>query len=390
MAISEISEKHTKDRVSTNYLPAVLKEYKSRWVIEYYVEHPIEQRMVRKTIKVNRILSRYGSKIKARAHINKMVNNINIKLAGGWNPLFHSEDARLYTLLTDVFDIYINEKKKELRKNSMISYIDFGNTFIPYIKKISPDMYASMITRLMCVKWIDELYIERNFGVCRYNNFIKAGRAFFNWAKEKCYVKDNPFDTIKLKQKHQKQREIIPKETREKIVEYLNKHNSNVTVLLKLIYNSLLRPNEIRLLKINYIDKNNKCIIIPSNVAKNGKQRIVYLTEDLSNDLNSMNLQQYPNEYYLFSIDFKPGKNKVGGHYYSAYWAKIREKIGLPKTMQLYSLRDTGIFDMLKAGIDDLSVMQHADHSSLDMTTIYANHADPHLGEIIREKSPIF
>lgn len=390
MAISEIPKKDSKNRYSTNYLPAVLREYKSRWVIEYYVEHPIEQKMVRKTIKVNRILSRYGSKTKARAHINKMVNNINVKLDGGWNPLFHSEDARLYTPLTDVFDIYITEKKRELRKNSLISYNDFGNHFIAYMKKISPDMYASMVTKLMCVKWIDEMYQSRKFGSCRYNNFIKAGRAFFNWAKEKCYIKDNPFETIKLKQKQRKQREIIPKEEREKIVNYLNKTNTNVTTMLKLTYNALLRPNEIRLLRINDIDLNNKCIIIPSSVAKNGKQRVVFLTDDLCENLKSMNLQQYPREYYLFTIDFKPGKNKVGSHYYSNFWAKLRDEIGLPKTMQLYSLRDTGIFDMLKAGIDDLSIMQHADHSSLDMTTIYANHADPHLGKIIREKSPKF
>jgi hypothetical protein len=45
---------------------------------------------------------------------------------------------------------------------------------------------------------------------------------------------------------------------------------------------------------------------------------------------------------------------------------------------------------MLKAGIDDLSIMQHADHHSLEMTTIYANHADPHLADIIRQKSPTF
>jgi integrase len=58
--------------------------------------------------------------------------------------------------------------------------------------------------------------------------------------------------------------------------------------------------------------------------------------------------------------------------------------------MQQYSLRDTGIFDMIKNGIDDLSVMQHANHHSLEMTTIYANHVDPHLADIIREKSPKF
>lgn len=58
--------------------------------------------------------------------------------------------------------------------------------------------------------------------------------------------------------------------------------------------------------------------------------------------------------------------------------------------MQLYSLRDTGIYDMLKSGIDDLTVMQHADHSTLEMTTIYGNHQDPNLINLINEKAPKF
>lgn len=390
MSKIENFKKQTSSYFSTNYLPAILREYKSRWMIEYYVEHPIEKKMVRKTIRVNRILSRYGSKTKARLHINKMINNINVKLAGGWNPLFYSEDARLYIPLVEIFNIYINEKKRELRKNSVMSYIDFGNHFLPYIKKINSNIYASMVTRLMCVKWLDEMYQKRKFGGCRYNNFLKAGRAFFNWAKEKCYVKENPFEMIKLKPKQRKQRVIIPREIRQKIVEYLSEKNPNVSIMLKMTYNALIRPNEIRLLKIKNIDLENKCIIVPYNVAKNGKQRIVAMTNDLYTDFLSMKLHKYPEDYYLFTVKFQPGKNKAADHYYSRYWAKIRDKIGLPKTMQLYSLRDTGIFEMLKAGIDDLSVMQHADHSSLDMTTIYANHADPHLADIIREKSPTF
>ena len=58
--------------------------------------------------------------------------------------------------------------------------------------------------------------------------------------------------------------------------------------------------------------------------------------------------------------------------------------------MQLYSLRDTGINNMLKSGIDPLTVMQHADHHDLAMTTRYANHADPNLIKKIAENAPKF
>jgi site-specific recombinase XerD len=72
------------------------------------------------------------------------------------------------------------------------------------------------------------------------------------------------------------------------------------------------------------------------------------------------------------------------------YWAKLRKKLGLPEEMQQYSLRDSGIFEMLKSGIDPLSVKQLADHHSLEMTTIYSNHVDPNLQKIIVENAPKF
>ena len=46
--------------------------------------------------------------------------------------------------------------------------------------------------------------------------------------------------------------------------------------------------------------------------------------------------------------------------------------------------------DLGWAGIDDLSVMQHADHHDLEITTRYANHADPNLIRTIRERGPEF
>ena len=40
------------------------------------------------------------------------------------------------------------------------------------------------------------------------------------------------------------------------------------------------------------------------------------------------------------------------------------------------SLRDTGITDLLHAGVDPLTVQHHVDHSSLAIQSIYTNHFD--------------
>jgi len=103
-----------------------------------------------------------------------------------------------------------------------------------------------------------------------------------------------------------------------------------------------------------------------------------------------MNLSQYPDNYYIFSTDLLPDKNHVNNGYYSKRWSKLRQRLKLPIEMQLYSFRDTGINEMIKSGIDDLSVMQHADHSSLEITSLYANHFDKNLNELIYSRAPKF
>ncbi|MDR1627650.1 MAG: hypothetical protein LBR79_02610, partial [Oscillospiraceae bacterium] len=104
----------------------------------------------------------------------------------------------------------------------------------------------------------------------------------------------------------------------------------------------------------------------------------------------NLNIEQYPKDFYLIGTGYKPSKNIIAHTRFGKDWAKVRYALKLPNEMQLYSFRDSGIFDMLKSGIDDLSVMQHADHHSLEMTTRYANHHDPNLVNKIYENAPEF
>ena len=97
-----------------------------------------------------------------------------------------------------------------------------------------------------------------------------------------------------------------------------------------------------------------------------------------------------PEDFLFADKCWRCGKVPMSSHTYGNVWENMRKAIGLPQEMQLYSLRDTGINGMLKAGIDPLSVMQAADHSDLSMTTRYANHADPELFRKLNEKAPSF
>ena len=172
---------------AANYLPATLKTNKSGWLIEYYVENPQTQELSRKRIKLQRLLGRYSSKTEARKHINNIIVALNMKLSTGWNPYFQGEDSRMYTPIQVVLEKYREDVAREHRKATADSYISFSKIFWECIKRNSPNIYSSMISHSMIVRFMDDMQKERGgrrggeISPRTYNNYIKNGGAFFSW-----------------------------------------------------------------------------------------------------------------------------------------------------------------------------------------------------------------
>ncbi|MDO4727096.1 MAG: site-specific integrase [Porphyromonadaceae bacterium] len=376
---------------TVNFLPARLKQTKSNgWQVVYYALNPQTEKLDRVRLKLNRAISRYRTKREAMLYATEVVNTINLKLSGGWSPFFEGENARLYEKTNKVIQYFLEEKERELRENTMRSYKSFARQFLKWLDKHTPNVYLSVVGHITAVRFMDDSY-KRKVNPRSYNNIVKMGCVFFNWCIEKGYSKQNPFDKIKIKKVHAKARTIIPADIRSRITEHLiNTDNIGFALVLNLVYSSLIRPNEIRHIQIKHINLKEKYIEIPSNIAKNHNQRHSALSNTSVELLNKLKYSAFPKDYYLIGGKLSPSDRICGSGRFTKEWIKLRAAIKLPTNMQLYSLRDTGIYEMLKAGIDNLTVMQHADHHDLSTTTKYANHADKHLIHKINKFVPDF
>lgn len=373
------------------FIPAILKHYPRKgWMIEYYVLNPQEQIMVRKQMRLNRIAKRYTRKNEFRQYANTIVMRLNAKLRNGWSPLMQNEDSRLYVRIEDVLRAYLDEKSKELRPATMRSYSSFVNIFSAWVEQNAPRIYASLFNRLLAVRYLDYIYSRRNVGIRSWNNQLKMGRAFFSWALQKCYVKENPFEQIKPKREPPKRRILIPGDVRRRIAEYFEHENPAMLTVCELVFTSLIRPKEIGEVRIGDVHLEERYIRITADNAKTHNERFCALSPQLIERFQALHLDRFPSNYYLFGEKYAPDKTKLAAARFRKDWDKMRKALKLPQEMQLYSLRDTGINNMLKSGIDPLTVMQHADHHNLAMTTRYARHADPHLIETINAKAPKF
>ena len=371
-----------------DYIPATLKHNAHGWSIEYHAIDPTTGRLKRHAVKLNRLRNNYTNSTDFRQHVNRICIQINGQLAGGWTPWGEERNARMLMPVRMVADIYIKEKEAELRPDTMRSYKSFRKVFTDWIETECPGMAIGAVNRLVAVRFMDHLFDGGLHGRS-YNNRLKQGRSFFSWCVEKCYAKENPFATIKAKKEDPKKRIPVPKDARALINNWLYGRSPGQKVLFLLVFDSLVRPMEAWRLKIENVHLEDGYIYIGETISKTHFSRIATLTQPAVELLREMIQGHGPGEY-LFGPQYTPAKKQIRYQNFREDWAKMRKELHLPKEMQLYSLRDTGINEMLKTGLDPLTVMQHADHHDLSMTTRYANHTDPRLVETIRDKAPGF
>ena len=372
-----------------NYVPAVLRKNCEGWQINYYVYNPVTDKMERKRMLLNILRKRYRTIAEFKVAANEIICTINAKLAGGWTPFGESENARYYSTIDEIIKLYLSEKSKELKPDTMRSYRSFCNIFSNWCAKSAPNCKCIQFNKTLAVQYMDYIYMEREVAARAYNNQLKMARALFSWALQKCYCKENPFEHIKTKRQDEKKRIIIPPNTRQKIKDYLLEKNPIFLIILELVFTSLLRPAEIARIQIKQIHLQEQYIFMPADKTKNGHNRHAFLSKELVMMIAPL-LNNTADDWYLIGADFKPGKSPMPVTKYTKTWDKMRKALHLPNEMQLYSLRDTGINNMLKSGIDPLTVMQAADHHDLAMTTRYANHADPNLIQTLEEHAPKF
>lgn len=387
------------------YSPAVLKQLDSiGWVIEFHLLNTETNKLKRHRVKLN-VLRKHCSNLaefKVQAMAEVMQINNRLMMLHGCSAHFeekkttterqkNEESLEIVSALAQYYD----SVSGELRRATLVSYHAFVRQFSDWLRKQHPHILMCDLSHKIAVQYMDYVFQGGNNGgkvisPRTYNNNLKFLRTWVNWCKEHALTEDNPFEKMKTKRELPKERCLIPKDVRDKITSYLVENNKPYLIICHLIYSSLLRPVEISRIQVNQIDFDKKCIHMPASKTKTYYAKDARLTDTLV-DMLRKHIEGAKSSDYLFADkSWRPGAKPMSSHTYGNVWCVLRETLRLPKEMQLYSLRDTAINGMLKAGVDSLSVMQAADHHDLSITTRYANHADDALIEKLNKSAPEF
>ncbi len=354
----------------TDFVPAEVRDGKICRIV-YYAKEPQSGELKRVVIKCNRMKNRRANLQLAR----RVCYDLNIRLAAGYNPFVCRMADDGYTSMADALIAFQREKSKQLRPDSLRCYNSFLSIFNNWLadNNLSNSFVINFSTKQaqQLMQHVDESGLTSR----TWNSYLSFFKSFFNWCAEKEYCTDNPFGKMHKRKTEAKRRETIPPEVREQIRQWLTAAGQHEFLCVMLLcYRCLIRPKEILMLKIKDVDFEERLITIPPEVAKNHNERVVAMPDDVYQYIST--LRGLPPELYLFSEGYRPGTVLKYSRDIGRTWQNLRAAVGFSDRYTFYSLKDTGITEMLEAGVPPKLVKELADHHSLEMTERYTHRSD--------------
>ena len=352
-----------------DYYPAQLYTGK-RWYIGYYVMHPQKGTMQRITIKFNRIKNLADRKREGR----QLVKRINEKLARGWNPLIEAQSPQGYAKLARVFAEFARNMERAHSENTMRA--DTLRSYHSYLKNWRTwhtefaQAYAINFTKTLVNQFLDHIYFERNRTARTRNNYLAFLDILGNFMVEKEYLPSNPTQGIKKLPEKAKKRTIIPASYLELIFKHFKSTHKAYYIICLFEYLTFIRRTELTHLQLKHVNFTAKTILVPAAISKNKKDYCVTLPAVLLKLLIE-HTKNRPEHYYLFGPQWLPARQRLNPKKISDTWAKMRKELKLPPQYQFYSLKDTGITQMLNAGIPANVVRDQARHHNISQTDAY-------------------
>lgn len=156
-----------------------------------------------------------------------------------------------------------------------------------------------------------------------------------------------------------------------KIFEYYKKTNPNFLIFCLCCYYCLVRRTELTKLKVSDVNLKNNTLYVKAEDSKNNTSAHVTIPKELKTVLINHIEKAKPNDYLFSDDNYAPGRKQFKPNKATSNWQRMRLKINIHKTIKWYHLKDTGIVDLIVAGVPLNSVRDQARHHSISQTNDY-------------------
>jgi len=358
------------------------------WYIGFYAFDPVLGKMRRKRIKVNHV-TRVGDR---RRYADGLIKRLMDKLDMGWNPFIEAENQNAYHTFSEACNHY----KRYITKmfNDNVYREDTYKSYISYIKNIEdwnakervPATYIYQFDRGFILRMLEHIYIERNLSAQTRDNYLAFMRLFSSFLVQHQFLSSKPTEGLNVlgKRIRKKERTVISQGDIVRLNEYLMTNNKHYLLACYILHYCFIRPKEMSKIQLKHISLKNQTIIIPSENSKNAKRGVVTLPAKVIHLMVDLGVFNAPSEYFLFSDRFMPGAKIKSEKQFRDYWHHyVRKALKFPATYKFYSLKDTGITNMLRK-YDSITVRDQARHATVLMTDTYTPHDLQQANDLIK------
>ena len=373
MSVNIKKNKGLKSSLFVNYKPAELR-VGTQWLVVYYAKNPTTKEMQRFRVLIPSMKSqsermKHGKKIKAE---------INRKLAEGWLPFYtesFDSNFKTYQFCKDKFlEQFASDIKRGYRRpdteRTYKSYFSMIELFTK--RKKLPLNFIFEMNKVFVINYLDFILYDRNNTPRTYNNHLGFIKSFLAFCVAHGYLKENLASGIVKKKEGEKIRQLLTPEVKMKIknIESLNFH---YFTLCMTTYFCFIRPSELSKLMVMHVDLFNSTITVPGDISKNKNTETVTIPKAFLPIMTKHLENTNPNDF-LFSLnDFRAGKLQLNSKKIYDTWQKYIKLFGMKKSFQFYSLKDTGITDLLNSGVPSIKVRDQARHSEISTTEKYTH-----------------
>lgn len=347
----------------------------ARWYVDFYILDPSSGVMRRKKYMLSRYKTVRARKEMARQKIMWIVEEIK----NGWNPWVKARTTREFTPWGTVLSRYkeyllVADRKELLKHKTVYDYQSRVKIFEQFLDENDIHLeYVYQFDRTLCIEFLDYLYYDKDVSAVTRNGYRTWLSTFSSWLIDKQYIgrDNNPVSDIRMMREEDKKREPLSKEALATLREYLQEHDRRFLLACYIEYYMNIRPEEMRFLKIGYIDIQNCIVTLPGKFAKNRRRQEVTVPRKVLKLMIDLDIFSSPSQYYIFGPGMLPSTDQVAVNRFRQEWAKMRKALGWPDTYQFYSLKDSGISDNIdRFGL--LTARDQARHTDAATTNRYA------------------
>ena len=368
-----------------------------RWYV--YIYDPTNRKIIKKIYKgINNKVDLDERKL----YCEMYKQDLEKRLKHGWipktekNPLPQPEDLG-YNII-EAFDFAFKIFEQKLAKKTNQDYNSIYRALKPEIINLGWQNHNIMQFETYHIKLLLDATKKTNkWSNIRYNKGANVLRSIFTVLKKEFIVKNNPAHGLEYleEEEHEPIDLITPKE-QTLIINHFKMVCPKFNVFLKIIYQSGIRPNEIRQIKCSMIDLDKQIFNLPKEITKK-KARKVPISEDLKNDLLKLDLSN--EDYYLFGIESPYCRRKDKLFVSSPFILSINVagnlwRDNVHKVLKIYKkmywFKHKGANDKEDNGMEIKTVKEVFGHSSEKITQIYATKHQEREFETARKLMPKF